>query len=178
MVRSEDTDIRPAMVSLVGGCRAIVDRADLPLVNRYAKWYITSGRKDGLWYAWAYRGKVNGKNTQISMHRLLMDDPRGVMVDHVNGVGLDNRRCNLRLAPNQQNQANSRLTARNKSGRKGVSWHAGRWRAAVTVDGHRIHLGRFDDLNDAAEAYDQAATLHFGDHALTNAKLGLGQVGD
>lgn len=49
---------------------------------------------------------INGKTAR--MHRLVMDAPKGVMVDHINRNSLDNRRENLRLCDNSLNMINSK----------------------------------------------------------------------
>lgn len=89
-------------------------------------------------------------------------------VDHINGNRMDNRWENLRLATNQQNQANRKATS--ICGYKGVSWEKGirRWRAKIFVDGKRISLGCYGDAIDAALAYNDAAVFYFGEYAKLN----------
>ena len=103
---------------------------------------------------------------------------RGQLVDHRDGDGLDNRRCNLRLtthAPNQQN----RCVVRSQSGFKGVSLSPlpnGKprpWRAYITVNGKQRHLRRFETAEESARAYDRAGREVFGEDACTNEDLGL-----
>lgn len=88
-------------------------------------------------------------------------------LDHANGDGCDNRIANLRLATGSQNSANTRLNSNNKSGAKGVFWHAQhrRWIASITVNYRRKHLGSFTDKGAAVEAYRRAAIEHFGEFA-------------
>jgi len=88
-------------------------------------------------------------------------------LDHINGDPDDNRISNLRLATHSQNNANRRLMATSTSGHKGVSWikRKGKWRAGIQKDGRAIHLGYFEDLDDAARAYEVAATQIFGQFA-------------
>jgi hypothetical protein len=76
------------------------------------------------------------------------------LIDHKNGDGEDNKISNLRLATNKENSANMKLTSRNTSGVKGVSWHKhkGVWRATLKVDGKHVHVGYFEDIGAAEEA--------------------------
>jgi hypothetical protein len=104
----------------------------------------------------------------VSLHRLLMNAPPGITVDHANGDGLDNRMVNLRLATSTQQSQNRSLRADNLSGHKGVYWFktgAGKWkwRALIKVDGKRISLGLYDELEAAVTAYEAAAEKHFGE---------------
>lgn len=54
------------------------------------------------------------------------------------------------------------LRTDNTSGYKGVSFNKGKWQASIMKDGHQRHLGYFDAIEDAARAYNQAATELFG----------------
>lgn len=95
---------------------------------------------------------------------------KGEIVDHCNHDTLNNRRENLRLCTVAQNTANQRKSIRNTSGFKGVSWDRQnrQWEAKVCINGHRIFLGRFADLIEAARAYDAGAIKYFGEFAYTN----------
>lgn len=48
---------------------------------------------------------------------------------------------------------------RNKSGYRGVSWHKVRekWLSKITVNGETIIIGFYDNVEDAAKAYEEAA---------------------
>jgi hypothetical protein len=84
-------------------------------------------------------------------------------IDHINHNQLDNRWCNLRLATQTQNNANTPLRRHNTSGFKGVSWHkkSGRWRASLTFRRKHYHLGFFSDPKNAYVAYcAKARELH------------------
>lgn len=84
-------------------------------------------------------------------------------IDHINGDRSDNRDCNLREATRAENLQNVSLSPRNKSGFPGVSWCSTRkkWGAKICKDKVYINLGRFDRIEDAAEAYRQAKSkLH------------------
>lgn len=94
----------------------------------------------------------------------------GSEIDHVNGNGLDNRRVNLRFASRSENCSNCRPSRNNRSGYKGVHWHKGakKWRSQIKTNGKRIHLGYFENKNDAARAYNEAAIRLHGSFARLN----------
>lgn len=106
----------------------------------------------------------------IFLHRVIMAPSAGLVVDHINGDKLDNRRSNLRVCTNAQNSMNQRLSASNTSGFKGVRrhWQSGRWQAQITVDGHRRYLGLFADPRVAAHVYNRAAVHFYGEFARLN----------
>lgn len=85
-------------------------------------------------------------------------------IDHRNGVPGDNRICNLRVAKNQiEQQQNQKAAKNNTSGYIGVYWHnnASKWAAHIGYKRSLKHLGLFDDIHEAAQAYlDAKAKLH------------------
>ncbi len=87
--------------------------------------------------------------------------PDGV-IDHINGIGLDNRIANLRCVTHQKNCSNRKMNSDNSSGFKGVFWHKGckRWTAKITVGGKQFHLGTFIDIKDAVRARKEAERKH------------------
>lgn len=145
------------------GLEAIVDDEDYPIVNSL-KWFMAN---TGRPYAVIWRKRTNGvhKQKNVSMHRLILQPPDDMQVDHINCNVLDNRRANLRLATHSQNQYNR--PARNASGRKGVTWHKGaqKWMAQIEKNNKPRYLGLFVDIEDAAAAYNAAAKELFGEFA-------------
>lgn len=69
---------------LTKGAVALIDDADLPLVQGY-KWHMTAGG-----YA-ARSVSAGGVRRTVLMHRVIADAPEAMEVDHANGVKLDNR---------------------------------------------------------------------------------------
>lgn len=110
------------------------------------------------------------EQARLTLHRILIDAPCHLMVDHINGNGLDNRRSNLRLATNSQNQANRRLLSLNTSGFRGVTFNkaCNKWQAGIKLQGKSYHLGLFTQAEDAARAYDQKSIEMFGEFARLN----------
>lgn len=86
-------------------------------------------------------------------------------IDHRNGVRDDNRLANLREALPSENQHNCRISARNTSGIKGVSWNkqAGKWGAHIRVSRRQIFLGHFDNVELAGAAYTEASQKYHGE---------------
>jgi hypothetical protein len=110
------------------------------------------------------------KQQSLYLHRFILNAPPGLVVDHINGNGLDNRRCNLRLATHSQNHANVGLIANNKTGYKGVSVcsKTGKYRVRVHLQGRQLWGGYFTDLIEAARAHDAKAKEVFGGFARLN----------
>jgi len=86
-------------------------------------------------------------------------------VDHINGNPQDNRIVNLRECTQAENVRNSKLSKRNTSGIKGVTWDKARskWRAQLSINGVETNLGRYATLEEAAEAVRVAREQHHGD---------------
>lgn len=109
------------------------------------------------------------KKRTVYMHREVLSAPDHLQVDHVNGDPLDNRRENLRICTNQQNQANVRKRWSGTSEFKGVHCvPTGKWVARIGVGYRRIALGSYGTEIEAARAYDRAARKYFGAFALLN----------
>jgi hypothetical protein len=165
-----------ASIPLSRGLVAIVDDEDLTDLSR-DKWYARPG--SGTEYA-KRQTYVDGRARTESMHSRIMRPPAGMIVDHINHDGLDNRRSNLRVATYEQN-ARNKVSLRLKSGDlKGASWDDSarrkyKWAARIyagPVGGNgkrgRIRLGYFATEEEAALAYDVAAREHFGEFAFCN----------
>lgn len=115
--------------------------------------------------------KVGGKARTLYLHREVMDSPLNLEVDHINRNKLDNRRENLRVATRQQNARNRRRQSNNRSGFKGVVVPAegeSKFRAVVKVEGRYKCVGYYDTKEEAAAAYDSAATQYYGEFARLN----------
>lgn len=148
-------------IELSGGRAVVVDEDDYPTLSAY---HWLQHRGCSTWYA---RASVNGH--RVMMHVFLLGSREGCTVDHINGNGLDNRRCNLRFATPSQ-QAQNVHGGRGRSQYKGVSWakRQRKWAAVIYVGGRNRHLGYFSNEDDAAKAYDVAARLHYAEFACLN----------
>ena len=149
------------IIALTQGKETIVDDNDYDYLSQF-KWCYHKG------YAARNIRLENGKQTTIKMHRIIIDCPQGLLVDHINGDSLDNRRSNLRIVTNQQNNMNKKHYSR--SGFKGVYFNklAQKWHAQIALNNKVIYLGLFNDLVEAAKAYDKKALELFGEYARLN----------
>ncbi len=131
------------------------DADDLDIIWSY-RWHPHKDLKNGKFYAHA---SVDKKT--ISLHREIMNNPNGFMIDHINGNGLDNRKCNLRLATSSQNQMNRSTGAK---GFKGVTTDEfGRYRVRISKNGKMIEGGkRFDSKEEAILRYNELSEIHHG----------------
>jgi len=148
------------------GMFAIINKEDFYKVKEYS-WYLIaksvhnhSSRPYGL----------NKSGKYVLMHRLITNCPKGKVVDHINHKALDNRKCNLRIATKSQNCWNSKMSKRNKSGYKGVSWYKkyNKWRVCIRKNNIYKHLGYVADLSLAKDMYNNAAIMMFGEFAKLN----------
>ena len=157
-------------VQVTGGHVALVDDEDEALVRGYS-WNALPG-KNTMYAKAGVRGSRPQKN--VYLHRLILNAPKGVQVDHQNRNGLDCRRENIRLASNGQNMWNA-IKVRISRGKppssryKGVSKRTNcknkLWQASI---GGHVELGCFDSEEEAACAYDAAAAVQYGEFARLN----------
>jgi hypothetical protein len=110
---------------------------------------------------------VSVKNNKgIKLSRLVMNANKLDQVDHIFHNLNDNRKHNLRIVTNSQNQMNAVKPKNNTSGVKGVSWHKNikRWIAKINFNNKQIHIGSFSNFEDAVEARKQAEEKLFKDY--------------
>ena len=138
---------------------ALIDDKDYKYLKKW-KWYPTK-------LGYVARG-IYDKNTQktnvITLHRFLMNFPKNLEVDHINGNGLDNRHKNLRICNRIENSRN------NHKKLKGVTYHKDRkkFSASIVINYKRFHLGYFNDKIKALKKYNEAARKYFGKFAKLN----------
>lgn len=157
-------DPRPAIIK--------EDHALIP-VGLNAKFGYAMVDKEDAWidkYKWTSSKGYATNRTGLSIHRLVMGEPKGMAVDHIDGNILDNRKNNLRICTLAENSRNFKLSKANKSGYRGVSWRKthNAWSVAIRFDGKVYWLGLFKDKINAAKAYNKAAKEKFGEFARLN----------
>jgi hypothetical protein len=110
----------------------------------------------------------------FKLHRYLLNFPKDMEVDHINGNTLDNRRENLRICTSRQNTYNMGSRKNSSSKYKGVSFmnNCKRWRACAhkQIDKYTTiyKRGTFDTEKEAATKYNEWAIELFGEFARLN----------
>jgi hypothetical protein len=157
-------------IPLTQGKFALVDDEDFEFLNQF-KWHAYKSRNT--YYAGRKLRLGVNKRQIIIMHRQILglEDP-SIKGDHIDHNGLNNQRCNLRMATNAENCKNQKPKNGYSSKYKGVCWHKrdNKWNATIFAEGKKKHLGYFIDEIEAAKAYDSAAKIYFKEFACLNFK--------
>lgn len=156
-------------IKLTQGHYAMVDDEDFEFLNQW-KWRVLKAQRKNtppVWYA--HRTTPRPHRKAVYMHREVLRRfgfEQFQDSDHKDGNGLNNQRDNLRPVTRSQNLANARKKTGCTSRFKGVYWHktTNKWMARID----RAYIGTFSDESDAARAYDDAASIRFGDCARLN----------
>lgn len=133
----------------------VIDTTDIEKINRY-KWSLTKG----------HIATKDKNNKTIYLHRYLLDvTDKNVIVDHIDGNPLNNKRNNLRIGTQELNARNHGICSTNTSGVTGVTWDKQRskWAAQIVYKNKNHHLGRFNDFDDAVKARKDAEIKFYGD---------------
>jgi hypothetical protein len=139
------------------GKYAIVSSEDAELVKQHS-WYVTR-------YGYVVCNNPAAPGG-ITLHRLVMNAQKGEVVDHINHNRLDNRRTNLRICTQQENNKNNRPRTERKC--KGARPVGRRWKAEIYLSGKSQALGYYATEEEAGRAYDAAARYYFGQFAYCN----------
>jgi hypothetical protein len=159
-----------ALIHLSSGNYTIVDEDVAEMLLDKACWfevkkYKYPKSKSKTSYIAAY---CRENKSTIQIHRIILGiEDKDIVIDHINGSGFDNRRCNLRICSKAENGRNTSLYVNNKSGVKGVSWakRLGKWMACIQVNNKSIHLGYFLSIEEAAIAVRHARLKYHGTFA-------------
>ena len=115
------------------------------------------------------RNVTYARHGQTYLHRFIMNAGNGQIVDHINGNGLDNRRCNLRFASHQLNRANANHLATKKTCKYvGVSFRRGKFHVQIKINKKNKFFGNFDTAEDAARFYNKKVKEIYGDLSYQN----------
>lgn len=148
------------------------DESDFDLVSSYnAKW--CAKKMDGkIRYVYCSK-KINGKSKTYSLHRVLLNFPDGLFVDHINRNPLNNKRSNLRLADiltNSQNRTKNRTSNHKQptSKYKGINARKRKNSTSYTVYIKGKAVATFKDEIIASNYYNHLAIKEFGEFACLN----------
>jgi hypothetical protein len=152
-------------VTLTRGFVAIIDAADAAHIGQWNWYALKSGGVSGPWYAARTSTLPDGKKGHWRLHREIAGPPADLVVDHVNGNTMDNRRLNLRVCTRAENSRNCYYHRPGEEPRragqrrgKGYSRVPGSslFMARIRLGGRQIYLGRFSSEEAAANAYQAA----------------------
>lgn len=161
-----------------GNHTIIIDTEDWDKVKEY-RWSLGANGRGAYPYAHANIPHPDGgyrklqpqyrtpqkRYTMIKIHQLIMGKPpKGLVTDHIEHNGLDNRKENLRFVTRSQNQRNTKAFKKSRYGAatsqyKGVSWcnTKGDWQVRIYDRGKNLNLGSYDCEHEAALAYNKKA---------------------
>lgn len=134
----------------------LIDTEDLEKVSRLGKLSASSPSSNEKPYVYGYIREGNRKYKRPFLHRFLMDCPKGMLVDHINGNVLDNRKSNLRITNYSINNRNRhRPNKNNTNGVIGVRVVNGRYYPRVWDGKSEKSLGGFDTIEEAIKAREK-----------------------
>lgn len=138
------------------------DISDLDVVCQYT-WWADFRKKYNTTYIKTTIHEA-GKKKHIYLHKLLTSNE---LTDHIDRNPLNNRRSNLRVADDTQNNRNASIAKNNTSGVTGVVWvkHNQKWGAQIMVNYQSINLGYYINKDDAIKARLEAEQKYFGEFA-------------
>lgn len=167
---------RVPLRTLGGYIEALIDEESLEIVRGHT-WNFTMSR--GRQYDKGAVVRVSERESERALLKRLIlglgPDDRSIRISHANGNPLDCRRENL-VVRKAETITRACFKILSRSGRpttsrfKGVCWNerAGAWQASIRIDDRPKKIGFFDDEEDAAYAYDEAAREQWGAEARVN----------
>ena len=115
---------------------------------------------------------VTPKNDELDstlLYRYIMNAPKDMNIDHRDGNELNNRKSNLRICTQADNNKNLGMKKTNKSGYKGVIWYhyhnTNKWHSYIKLNKKIISLGYYEKLEDAVNARNKGEIKYFGEYA-------------
>lgn len=129
-------------IHLSKGETATVDDEDYDILSKF-KWclILCSGRKYAVHSVFSA-----GKRRNVYMHRAILWSPKGLVIDHKDGNGLNNTRNNLRATTQRQNLLNGKHEV-GISGIRGVfpekRSKKNPWIARISINDKTFHIGNY-----------------------------------
>lgn len=142
------------IVTTARGDKIVADINDYDLIKRYS-WCIS---KTGYPVA-----NIDHRTTK--MHQYLLGRIDGMVVDHIDGNPLNNKRSNLRMCDQRDNARNVAPKRKNRDGYPGVrETTSGTFHARIFVDGKEKYIGAYKTYEDAVKARKEAEEKYFGEY--------------
>lgn len=136
-------------IPLTRGMVALVDDEDYERMGQHKWCTLVQPRRS------VYAVRYDKEHNLIYMHCEIMPTRPGLVVDHINGNGIDNRHENLRYCTNSQNLLNR--IAKPRNGYRGITpGRNGKWRAYCHIGGQFKALGTYPTPEAAALAWNKA----------------------
>lgn len=130
------------------GNTCVIDKEDIPKLSKYGCWYQDD---KGYW-----------RRKDLQMHRIIMGEKEGFVIDHKDGNPSNNRKNNLRHCSAEQNACNKQVFKNNRYGYTGIrETKYGKWVSYIRIQGINIHLGTYLTKEDAYEARCYAENILF-----------------
>ena len=143
-------------VSICGMVRNITTKRILkPIINSNGYYFVNLSKNS--------KQKINKIHQLVAKH-FIPNINNENCIDHINNNKLDNTFSNLRWCTTQQNSFNASLSKKNTSGIKGITWNnrMNKWKSQIKFNYKLIHLGYYDDINDAKKERQTKANKLFG----------------
>tara|TARA_B100000214_G_scaffold375569_1_gene362749 strand:+ start:2921 stop:3493 length:573 start_codon:yes stop_codon:yes gene_type:complete len=143
-----------------GTHKVLIDAEDWERVRQY-KWNVNRNvrnkHKKAYYVVSNCNKAVSDMKRGIKLHRFITGCPDSLVIDHVNGDTLDNRKANLRIVSRRENKQNRDILSSNTSGFVGVvKVKGGRWRAQIGVGrSENRYIGTYNTKEEAAVARDK-----------------------
>lgn len=131
----------------------LIDTEDAEKCKNVGIWSITKA------------GYIVNCTSGVYIHRLVMDCPKGIEVDHIYHNPLDNRKSQLRYATSSQQKMNTKIRCDNSSGHRGVYYDKSRntWNVNINIQNESFRK-RFKNYDDAVNMADNIYNKYFGDY--------------
>lgn len=158
------------LIPLTQGKLAQVDDEDYDYLMQW-KWF--ANKVGNTFYAKRNTPTIESKRNTIIMHRLILKSENDMLIDHIDGDGLNNVKSNLRVCTKSENNRNRKSVKGSTSKYLGVHFYTSKtnytaWIAKIRHNKILYRLGYFKSENDAALAYNKKAQELHGEFANLN----------
>ena len=155
-------------IPLTQGQFALIDDEDFDIVSKH-KWHAKKYKHT--YYA-ATNIKKEDKKTILRMHRLIINVPDGMEIDHLDHNGCNNQKYNIKVCTHWENMQNKKnqYDVLTTTKMKGVYFDntTKKWKSTIWINGRSKSLKSSDRLEYAIRAYNRASMFYFGERAFLN----------